>query len=85
MLTGSELVSDVRAAIGRTNDTDLITDTRITRWLNEAQRTIAERIPGIHQLVFKNTTSLDFTAQLVYNMSDVSVSDPTTTNNICHM
>jgi hypothetical protein len=84
-LTAAELQAEVRAAIGRTNDTDLITDARIIRWLNEAQRTVAERIPGILQLRFKNTTSLDFTEQLVYNLSDVTTVDPTTTNNICHL
>ena len=85
-LTGAEMTDEVQALTGRTTAGEpLIDNTRVTRWLNEGQRDIAEKVPGLHALTFKNTDSLDTTQSLRYNMSDITVRDPTTTNNICHL
>ena len=85
-LTGENLVDEVQVACGRTGDTVLITDARITRWLNEGQRVIAEKVPGLHELTFKNTTSLDTTVQLSWPLSDVTsgLLDDTASNHVAH-
>ncbi len=73
--------------LGRSTDTGVITDARVTLWLNEAQRDIAERIPGLLALDMKNTTSVDFTSKLEYSLSDFTspLSDTTQQNRICHV
>jgi hypothetical protein len=90
----TELIDEVKAAIGRDTDTTLITDTRVLRWLNKAQEDIAEKCPGLTALDFKNTTSVDFTdGQLEWPLSDwtsgltsnVAGTDNTTSNRICHL
>ena len=85
-MTGQAIIDEVQAVCGRTGDTVLITDARVTRWLNEAQRIIAERVPGLHELTFKNTVSLDTTVQLSWPLSDITsgLSDTTTANHVVH-
>lgn len=48
-LTGEELVDEIRSIVGRggTDTQGIIDDTRVTRWLNEAQRKIVEKCPGL--------------------------------------
>ena len=87
-LTGEQLVDEVQALVGRTENQVLIDDTRVTRWLNEAQRTIAEKAPGLLALTYKNTVSLDTTAQLKWPLADITGAftyDATTTVGICHI
>ena len=83
----TELITEVKAALGRETDTALITDARVLRWLNKAQEDIAEKCTGLLALDFKNTTSVDFTHTLSYPLSDwtSSLTDNTTTNRICHI
>ena len=90
----TELIDEVKAAIGRVDDSALITDTRVLRWLNKAQEDIAEKCPGLTALDFKNTTSVDFTdGQLEWPLADwtskltsnVAGTDNTTDNHICHL
>ena len=64
------------AIIGRPNDTELVDITRTTRWLNEAQRIIAERVPALRPLMVDNT-SLTTQDQLSYNLVDLTVGDET--------
>jgi len=77
-LTCASLALDVQALCGRTDDAVLVTTARVAEWLNEAQREIAQKIPGLHALTFKNTTSLDTTAVLAYSLSDITAGDYTT-------
>ena len=72
-LTGEELADEVQAATGREDDTVLITVSRITRWLNKAQRIIAEKCPDLLATHFVNTTSLDTSTQLKYAIADITV------------
>jgi hypothetical protein len=90
----TELIAEVRACIGRENDTTLITDERIKRWLDKAQEDIAERVPNLNVLEFKNTDSVDFTAgKLAYDLKDwtspittpVGGTDSTETVRVCYM
>jgi len=83
-MTGAELVDEVQALVGRTGDTALCDDTRCTRWLNEAQKEVVEKVPGIHNMVFKNTTSVDTTVVLSYALTDWTVGDATT-QSPCHI
>ncbi len=77
-LTLTELIAEVRSIIGRDNDTVLVTDTRVTRWLNEAQEYIVERCPGTMGLDFNNRSSIDFsTGQVRYDITDITVGDST--------
>lgn len=84
MLTGEQLTDEVKEIIGRSEDTVLITDTRVARWLNEAQDRIIEECPGLHSLTFKNTTSIDTTVTLRYAISDITVGD-SSDNRVCHI
>jgi len=72
------LAADVQALCGRTDDNALVTTTRIMHWFNEAQKDIVNRIPGLHAVTFKNTTSLDTTASLAYALGDITAGDYTT-------
>ena len=83
----SELIDEIKSALGRDTDTELITDTRVCRWLNKAQEEIAEQCPGLTVLDMKNTTSVDFTVSLSFAMSEFtsSLSDITTSNRVCHI
>ena len=86
-MTGETLTDEIQALCGRGGDTQLITDARVTRWLNEGQRKIAEMVPGLHELTFKNTTSLDTTVQLSYPLADITSGflDDTSSNHVVHV
>lgn len=83
----SELISDVRNEVGREEDTVLITEEWVMMHLNKAQEEIAERCLGLHALEIKNTTSVDFTEQLSWSLSEFtsSIDDSTSVNRICHV
>ena len=85
-MIGSALTDDIQALCGRTGDTILITDARCARWLNEAQRIIAEKVPGLHELTFKNTTSFDTTATLRWSLAEITsgLLDVTTSSRVAH-
>lgn len=83
-LTGDSLTDEVQALCGRTDDTVLITDARVARWLNEGQRDVAGRVVGINSLNFKNITSTDFTQTLSYALTEWTVGDETE-QGICHI
>jgi hypothetical protein len=57
-LTLTEMIAEVRSNVGRLTDTTVITDTRITRWLNDAQRHIVREIVGLVGRDVKDITSL---------------------------
>lgn len=76
-LSCENLIDEVKTTIGRPDDTDdLVDTTRVTRWLNEAQRIIAERVPALRPLMVDNT-SLSTDQQLSYNLVDLTVGDET--------
>lgn len=75
--TGAQLTDSVQTNVGRLEDPVLIDNTLVTEFLNEAQRKIADEIPGMHSLTFKNTTSFDTTQVLQYNIRDITVGDLT--------
>ncbi len=75
-LSCANLIDEVQAIIGRPGDTELVDTTRATRWLNEAQRIIAERVPALRPLMVDNT-SLTTDQQLSYNLVDLTVGDET--------
>jgi len=82
-LTGEALVDEVRAVIGREgSDTQgTITDTRVTRWLNEGQKRIAQKCPGLPELDFRNPAIGDattaFTHTFVTDTVNYAISDLT--------
>ena len=85
--TCTDLISDVKALCGRTSDSVLITDARVLVWLNEAQRDIADNVPGLHELTKKNVTSLECTATLKWSLADLTFDftyDNTTDNHCAH-
>ncbi len=75
-LSGSDLIDEIQVTIGRPDDTELVDVTRVTRWLNEGQRIIAERVPALRPLMVDNT-SLVTAQQLSYNLVDLTVGDET--------
>jgi len=83
-LQGSELTDEIQALVGRPDDTGLCDTTRITRWLNEAQRKIVELCPNLLSMSFVNTTSIDTTQVRSYDLAEVSVGD-VSTQRICHL
>lgn len=86
-LTGEQLVDEVKAICGRPTDTVLLTDARVTRWLNQVQRDIAERCPGLDCLQFKNTASLDLTTDgILYDLTDITAgSDATSVGTVVYV
>jgi len=86
-MISSAITDEIQALCGRTNDAVLITDAHCARWQNEAQRIIAEKVPGLHELTFKNTTSLDTTVQLRWPLAEITsgLSDVTTSNRTAHV
>ena len=86
-LTGEELTDEIRAIVGREGAADKgsITDTRVTRWLNEAQVEIVEKCPGLHGMSFKNTISLDTTVTLSYSIADITVGDISVEDAVCRI
>lgn len=83
-LSGAELISEVKALVGREGDTVLMDSTRVRRWLNEGQRKITEACPGLNCTYFKNTTSVDTTVVRSYAVTDWTVGD-STNQEICHV
>lgn len=84
-LTGAQLTDEVQAATGRTGDTVLIDNTRITRWLNEAQEKIAEECPNLDCLQFTNTSSIDTTEVILYPVNEITVGESTTCERVCYI
>jgi len=86
-MNGAALTDEIQALCGRGGDTELITDARVARWLNEAQRQIAEKVPGLHELTFKNTTSFDTTATLRWPIAEITsgLADVTTEKRVAHV
>jgi len=83
-LSCAEMIDEIQARVGRPGTTVLIDTTFLTRRINEGQKTIAEQISLIPSLVFKNTTSLDTTGTITYNLSDISAGDYTS-QPVCHV
>lgn len=85
MLGLDELITEVRSCLGRDTDDELVTDTRIIRWLNAAQEDLCEEVLGIPQLDMKNVDSVDTTEVLRYSLADWTspLSDVTTENRVC--
>ena len=80
------MILEVQALTGRTGDTVLVDPTRITRWLNEAQDRIADTCPGLADLEYDDSTSLvTVEGQLIYALADITCTDPTTENQVCHL
>ena len=86
-MISSAITDEIQALSGRTGDTVLITDARCARWQNEAQKMIAEKVPGLHELTFKNTTSFDTTATLKWSIAEITsgLSDVTTEKRVAHV
>ena len=85
-LNRTQLVEEVKSLVGRPTDTVLITDTRVSRWLNEGQLDIAEKVPGINALTFKNTgTFITVQDQLEYDLGDLTFGDNTTDTKLNHL
>ena len=87
--TGATIIDEVREAVGRTDDSEVITEDRVLIWVNEGQRKIAKQCPGLKALEVKNTTSMDTTQTLSYKLSDFTsplagASDATTANQFVH-
>ena len=55
-LSCAQLTDEVQANTGRVGDTELVDTTRVTRWLNEGQRIIAEKVPALRPLMVDNTS-----------------------------
>jgi hypothetical protein len=72
-LTLTEMIIEVRANVGRPTDTTVITDTRITRWLNDAQKHIVRDIVGLVGRDVKDITSLLLVSdQLSYSITSIT-------------
>ena len=85
MLTGAGINDEIQALTGRTTDTVLLTNARISRWANEAQRKIIEEVPGIDSLTFKNISSLKcISDQYKYAVNDITVGD-VSSQKPCHL
>lgn len=91
-LGADELIDEVQAACGRTGDTELVTDTRVTRWINEAQREVAERVPGLLCLDLNEIDAFAcVTDGITYSLKDITghingnhLSDATSYNWVAH-
>lgn len=85
-LTGATLTDEVQVLVGRPSNQILADNTRVTRWLNEAQRVIAEECPDLDCLHFSNILSLDTTQILRYPVNEITVgSEVTTANGVCYI
>ena len=86
-MTGAELTDEIREIVGRPGAaaSGVITDARVTRWLNDAQAAIVEGCVGLHGMSFKNTTSLDTTATLKYALADITVGDVSVSDAVCRI
>lgn len=87
-LSCETLIDDVQAAVGRVGDTKLVTDARVTRWLNEGQRHITRKSEGLDDLDFKNVETFDFSEnEILFPIADMTFSTPndTTDEQACHI
>ena len=86
-MTGELLTDEIREIVGRPGAaaSGVITDARVTRWLNEAQTEIVDKCVGLHGMSFKNTTSLDTTAVLKYAIADITVGDTSVEDAVCRV
>lgn len=67
------MIAEVRNNVGRPTDSTVITDTRVTRWLNVAQREIVKEIVGLVGRDTKDITSLDLVSdQYSYSIASLS-------------
>ena len=72
-LTLTEFITEVRSNVGRRTDATVITDARITRWLNDSQRNIVREIVGLVGRDVKDITSLNLVSdQLSYDISSIT-------------
>jgi len=71
-LTGVQLTDEIQTLVGRPTSQVLVDNTRCTRWLNEAQRKIAEECPDLDSLHFSNVLSLDTTQILRYPVNEIT-------------
>lgn len=78
------LIDEIQARIGRPDDTKLCDVTWLTRRVNECQRFLAQNIPGIPSLTFRNTTSHDTTGTIRYSIADITVGD-VTSDQVCRI
>jgi len=72
--TGMQLdamIDEIQARVGREDDTALITDARLTLFINEAQRYIAKKVKGIPELYSKDTSLTTVTDQVEYSISTI--------------
>ena len=82
-LTCEKLVDEIRDLVGRggSDDQGTITDTRVTRWVNEAQKRIAQESPGLPELDFRNPAigeaTTAFTHTLVTDQISYAIGDLT--------
>lgn len=84
-LTGAQLVDEVQAIIGRESDQVLADNTRVVRWLNEAQKTIAEECPNLDCLQFTNTASIDTTEIILYPVNEITIGHCSTEEAVCYL
>lgn len=67
------MIADIRNNVGRPNDATVITDSRITRWLNDSQRHIVREIIGLVGRDTKDITSIDLVSdQLSYSIASLT-------------
>lgn len=72
-LTLTEMIAEVRNNVGRPTDTTVITDARITRWINDAQKHVVREIVGLVGRDVKDITSLDLvSSQLSYSLASIT-------------
>lgn len=68
-----ELIDEVQVACGRSGDTELVTDTRVIGWLNEAQKEISERVPGLLALDLNEVNAFTCVSETPsYSLLDVT-------------
>jgi len=84
-LTGAALTDEVQALCGRPSNQVLLTNARVTRWLNEAVKKIAEECPDLEELQFDNTDSFDTTETDIYAVNEITVGDATGEDTVCHI
>ena len=84
-LSCGELIDEIQARVGRPGTTVLLDTTWVTRRLNDGQKAIVESVPLIPSLSFRNTTSVDTTGAILYALSEITVGDSSTANQVCHI
>lgn len=84
-LTGAELVDEVQVLVGRRSGQVLVDNTRVTRWLNEAQKKIAEECPDLDCLHFTNSASYDTTETILYPVNEITLGLCSTAETVCYI